>query len=410
MRAILHVDMDAFYASVEQHDHPEWRGKPLIVGGDSRRGVVAAASYEVRRFGVRSAMPTRQALQLCPEAIVTPPRMGRYREVSATVFHIFGEFTPLIEGLSLDEAFLDVTASQRLLGEPSAMARAIKTRIRTLTGLTASVGIAHNKLLAKIASDLGKPDGLHHIAPTQVIQTLDPLPVGRLPGVGPKTSERLAQVGVNTFRDLRTAPDAVLVPIFGRHAGHMRARAEGHDERPVLKDVAEQQISAEETFDQDLRTPQEIRAELARLVDRVGIRLRGKQMEGGAVTIKVRRPDFGTYTRTRTLEPPTSDSGTLLIVAHSLWERWAAEFPDSTVRLLGVGVGALVPAAQMDLFGTVTGAQTGALQPVDPLRVGARIDPALDEIRARFGESAVRRASSLDRGEKNDGFTGVRRR
>jgi DNA polymerase-4 len=410
MRAILHVDMDAFYASVEQQDRPELRGKPIIVGGDSRRGVVAAANYEVRKFGVRSAMPTRLALQLCPSAIVVPPRMSRYREVSAVVFQIFGDFTPMIEGLSLDEAFLDVTASQTLFGDPVVMARTIKARVKAQTGLTASVGIAHNKLLAKIASDLGKPDGLHHIEPTHVTQTLDALPVGRLPGVGPKTTARLDEAGILTFGDLRNAADSVLAPIFGRHASHMRARASGLDDRPVLSDVAEQQISAEETFDQDLKTSKQVRVELARLVDRVGIRLRRKQMEGSAVSIKVRRSDFSTYTRTRSFEPPTADSGTLLVVAQGLLERWFAEQPDSAVRLLGVGVGALVPATQLDLFGASANGETGGLSPPDPVRVSARIDPALDEIRARFGDSAVRRASSLDRSEKNDGFTGVRRR
>jgi DNA polymerase-4 len=409
MRAILHVDMDAFFASVEQQDRPDLRGKPVIVGGDSRRGVVAAASYEVRKFGVRSAMPTRVALQRCPSAIVVPPRMGRYREVSAAVFQIFADFTPLIEGLSLDEAFLDVTASQNLFGAPGAMARAIKARVRTQTGLTASVGIAHNKLLAKIASDLGKPDGLHHIEPAQVTRTLDPLPVSRLPGVGPKTSARLEQAGIHTFGDLRTASDRVLAPVFGRHSSHMRARASGQDDRPVLPDVAEQQISAEETFDQDLKCPRQVRVELARLVDRVGIRLRRKQMEGSAVSIKVRRSDFTTYTRTRSFEPPTADSGTILGVAQELLERWFAEQPDSAVRLLGVGIGSLVPATQLDLFGAAS-TDTGALLISDPVRVSARIDPALDEIRARFGDSAVRRASSLDRADKNDGFTGVRRR
>ncbi len=410
MRAILHVDMDAFYASVEQQDRPELRGKPVIVGGDSRRGVVAAASYEVRKFGVRSAMPTRVALQRCPSAIVVPPRMGRYRDVSAVVFQIFADFTPLVEGLSLDEAFLDVTASQTLFGDPGEMARAIKARVRTQTGLTASVGIAHNKLLAKIASDLGKPDGLHHIEPTQVTRTLDSLPVSRLPGVGPKTGARLEQAGIHTFGDLRTASDGALAPIFGRHSSHMRARASGQDDRPVLADVAEQQVSAEETFDQDLQAPKQVRVELARLVDRVSIRLRRKQLEGSAVSIKVRRSDFTTYTRTRSFEPPTADSGTILGVAQELLERWFAEQPDSAVRLLGVGIGSLVPATQLDLFGAAASADTGALLIPDPVRVSARIDPALDEIRARFGDSAVRRASSLDRSEKNDGFTGVRRR
>src|SRR3974390_1628912 len=199
MRAILHVDMDAFYASVEQHDRPELRGLPVIVGGGSGRGVVAAASYEVRRFGVHSAMPTRAALERCPQAVVVKPRMGRYKEVSTRVFEVFNEFTPLVEGLSLDEAFLDVTESRALFGQPIAIAAAIKAQIRERTGLSASVGVSHNKLLAKIASDLEKPDGLCVIAPDDVARVLDPLPIRRLSGIGAKTAARLAASGLHTL-------------------------------------------------------------------------------------------------------------------------------------------------------------------------------------------------------------------
>ncbi len=408
MRAILHVDMDAFYASVEQHDRPELRGKPVIVGGESRRGVVAAASYEVRRFGVRSAMPTRIALQKCPSAIVVPPRMDRYREVSACVFAIFNSFTPLVEGLSLDEAFLDVTASRSLFGDAVQIGRAIKERIKETTSLTASVGVAHNKLLAKIASDLNKPDGLRCISEPEVGATLDPLPVGRLPGVGPKTLTRLEAAGIHSFADLRRAQDAVLAPIFGRHSNHMRERASGRDERPVLADVAEQQVSAEETFEQDLVAPEVMRTELARLADRVGTRLRRKSSECTTVSIKVRRADFSTYSRSLSFEPPTAETGAILGVATQLLERWRAEHPGARIRLLGVGVGGLAPATQMDLF-AANGASVGLQMPADPSRAQARLDPALDQIRARFGDTAVRRASTLGREDKNDGFTGVRK-
>jgi len=401
--------MDAFYASVEQHDHPELRGRPVIVGGASARGVVAAASYEVRRFGVRSAMPTRVALQRCPEAVVVAPRMHRYREVSQCVFGIFREYTPIIEGLSLDEAFLDVTGSQSLFGSPRTMAEAIKAAIRERTGLSASVGISHNKLLAKIASDLNKPDGLREISVDSVRTTLDPLPVSRLPGIGPKTGEKLHALGIRTFADLRLAAEALLLPVFGRHTARIRERAEGRDDRPVAVDVAEQQVSAEETYDVDLDTLERQRAEIARLTDRVASRLRRKAVEAGTVTLKVRRSDFSTYTRSRTFEPPTADSGAILVIAHELLERWRAEHPGAAVRLLGVGAGGLVPANQLDLFASPS-APVSTLTTVDPSRVAARIDPTLDEIRARFGESAVRRASSLHRPEKNDGFTDVRHR
>jgi DNA polymerase-4 len=398
MRAILHVDMDAFYASVEQHDRPELRGQPLIVGGGSGRGVVAAASYEVRRYGVHSAMPTREALQRCPAAIVVKPRMARYKEVSTEVFALFHEFTPLIEGLSLDEAFLDVTDSRALFGAPVEMAAEIKRRIRERTGLTASVGVAHNKLLAKIASDLRKPDGLCVIAPDDVARILDPLPIRRLAGIGTKTAARLEECGLHTFGQLRVASDAVLWPLFGRYTQRVRERAAGIDERPVVADWQEKQISAEETFETDLRRREQLHAELARLADRVGTRLRARQLMSANVTVKIRRRDFTTYTRSRSLRPPTQDTLTVLAVARQLLDRWLSEQPRAAVRLLGVGLCALSPAAQLDLFD-------------DPrTAAGSKLDPTVDSIREKFGSDAVVRASSLERPAKNDGFTDVRRR
>ena len=407
MRAILHVDMDAFYASVEQHDQPELRGLPVIVGGASGRGVVAAASYEVRRYGVHSAMPTRAALERCPQAIVVKPRMSRYREVSTQVFAVFNEFTPLVEGLSLDEAFLDVTQSRELFGEPAAIAAAIKARIRERTHLTASVGVSHNKLLAKIASDLEKPDGLCVIAPDDVARVLDPLPIRRLAGIGAKTAARLETSGLHTLGQLRVAPDSVLWPLFGRYTQRVRERAAGIDERPVVPDWQEKQVSAEETFETDLRRRDDLHAELARLADRVGARLRAKSLIAGSITVKIRRRDFTTYTRARTFRPPTDDTGTLLGVARELLDGWLAEQPRAAVRLLGVGVSSLSPGSQLDLFNAETTA-TIAPHAADGSR--ARIDPTLDRIRERFGREAVKRASSLERGAKEDGFTDVQRR
>jgi DNA polymerase IV len=247
-RAVLHVDMDAFYASVEQHDDPSLAGKPVVVGWDGGRGVVAAASYEVRRFGVRSAMPMRTARRLCPEAICVRPRMQRYQEVSGVVFGVFREVTPLVQGLSLDEAFLDVTASQELFGGAVDIARRLKQRIRALTGLTASVGVAPNKLVAKIASDLMKPDGLTVVPAERVREVLDPLSVRRLPGLGRKTGAKVEAAGLHTLGELRSAPDAVLWPLFGRYSAWMRERASGIDERPVLPEVEEKSLSAEDTF------------------------------------------------------------------------------------------------------------------------------------------------------------------
>jgi len=407
MRAILHVDMDAFYASVEQHDRPELRGLPVIVGGGSGRGVVAAASYEVRRYGVHSAMPTRMALERCPQAVVVAPRMGRYREVSAQVFAVFHEITPLVEGLSLDEAFLDVTGSIGLFGPPVTIATAIKARIRERTGLATSVGVSHNKLLAKIASDLEKPDGLCVIAARDVQRILDPLPVRRLSGIGAKTAARLEDCALHTFGQLRQAPDAVLWPLFGRHTQRIRERASGLDERPVVADWQEKQISAEETFETDLRQRDTLRGELARLADKVGVRLRAKALRAATVTLKVRRQDFTTYTRSRSFRPPTQDTGTLLEVARELLDGWLGEQPRAAVRLLGVGVSTLSPADQLDLFAAATGEAAGARPPP---RSAARLDPTLDRIRDRFGSAALTRASALQKPAKEDGFTDVRRR
>src|SRR3979490_1774142 len=231
-RAVLHVDMDAFYASVEQHDDPRLLGKPLVVGWDGGRGGGAAASYEGRRFGVHSAMPMSAGLRLCPQAVCVRPRMQRYQDVSRVVFGVFHEVTPLVQGLSLDEAFLDVTASQELLGGAVDIARRIKRRIRELTGLSASVGVAPNKLVAKIASDLMKPDGLTVAAAERVRAVLDPLSVRRLPGLGRKTGARVEAAGIDTFGELRSAPDAVLWPLFGRYSAWIRERASGIDDRP----------------------------------------------------------------------------------------------------------------------------------------------------------------------------------
>src|ERR1700761_239635 len=256
--------MDAFCASVEQHDDPALAGLPLIVGGTGPRGVVAAASYEVRRFGVRSAMPMRQALERCPQAVCVRPRMARYQEVSHEVFAVFNEFTPLVQGLSLDEAFLDVTACR----EPTlSIAVEIKRRIRERTGLTASVGAAGNKLVAKIASDLRKPDGLVLVTPETLQGILDPLPVRRLPGLGGKTGLRLEAAGIRTLGELRVAPDERLWPIFGRHSQHLRDRAAGVDDRPVMVERQELSISAEDTFEQDIQERRRLHQALAALAD-----------------------------------------------------------------------------------------------------------------------------------------------
>jgi DNA polymerase IV len=393
-RAILHVDMDAFYASVEQRDDPRLRGQPLIVGGTSNRGVVAAASYEVRKFGVRSAMPIREALRRCPHAICVKPRMSVYREVSHQVFAIFHEYTPVVEGLSLDEAFLDVTASLSLKGDAVSIARGIKDRIRASTQLGASVGVAPNKLVAKIASDLEKPDGLTVVTPQTMRAVLDPLSVRRLPGLGRKLGERVEAAGLATLGELRVAPDAVLWPIFGRDSQRMRERAAGLDERPVMSEWDEKSISAEETFFSDLAEPARMRAEVLRLADRASARMRAQNLAAGCVQVKIRRADFTTFTRQRRFEPSTTDSRTIAKIAAELLTAWLDEQPRAKVRLLGVGVNHLHVADQMDLFAanTATGPATA-------------LDATVDLIRERFGNLAVRRGSALPeaRGEEESG-------
>jgi DNA polymerase-4 len=384
-RAILHVDMDAFYASVEQHDRPELRGKPLIVGGTSGRGVVAAASYEVRRFGVRSAMPIRRALELCPQAVCVRPRMARYAEVSAQVFAVFHEYTPLVQGLSLDEAYLDVTGSRLLKGDAEAIARDIKRRILATTGLTASVGVAPNRLIAKIASDLQKPDGLAVVTVDRVHEVLDPLPVRRLPGLGRKKGEEVAAAGIATLGALRRADERRLRPLFGKRWEEWRDRAAGIDDREVVPEHDEKSVGNERTFDADLTDPADMRAALAALADKVAARLRDKGLQASCIAIKVRRHDFRTFTRQVTLATPTAESRVVAERALTLFDTWLAAARHPRLRLLGVSTSGFSVPAQPDLF-----TDEGRMQ-------NERLDAALDAIRGRYGTTAVSRASGLRR-------------
>jgi DNA polymerase-4 len=383
-RTILHVDMDAFYASVEQRDRPELRGVPVIVGGAGNRGVVAAASYEVRRFGVHSAMPTREALRRCPQAVVIAPRIAHYAAVSSQIFAVFHEFTPLVQGLSLDEAFLDVTASLSALGDGETLAREIKQRIRARTQLTASVGVAPNKLVAKIASDLRKPDGLVVVRAGAVEELLDPLPVRKLFGLGPKTVPKLESLGIHTLHDLRLAAPARLRPVFGRYTERVQQRAAGLDDRPVVPDVEEKQVSAEETFDVDIADPARLHVEVHRLADKACGRLRARELAAGCVTIKIRRADFATYTRQRAFEPRTQETRVVARIAVELLDAWLRTQPGAALRLLGVGVTDLAEQRQADLFDAPES------------RRNRRLDDAVDRIRERFGRTALARASTLD--------------
>jgi DNA polymerase IV len=387
-RAILHVDMDAFYASVEQRDDPRLRGQPVIVGGTTNRGVVAAASYEVRKFGVRSAMPIREALRRCPHAICVKPRMAVYREVSHQVFTIFHDYTPVVEGLSLDEAYLDVTASLALKGDAVSVARGIKQRIFAATQLTASVGVAPNKLVAKIASELEKPDGLTVVTLDTLRAVLDPLSLRRLPGLGRKLGERVEAAGLHTLGELRSAADALLWPIFGRDSQRMRERAAGIDDRPVMAEWDEKSISAEETFFNDLADHARMRSEVLRLADRAGARMRAQNLATGCVQVKIRRADFTTFTRQKRFEPSTTDSRTIAKIAAELLMSWLEEQPGARVRLLGVGVNHLHAADQLDLFSTPPATSADAPS-------STALDTAVDLIRERFGNLAVRRGSAL---------------
>jgi DNA polymerase-4 len=375
--------MDAFYASVEQRDRPELRGKPVIVGGSGGRGVVAAASYEVRKFGVHSAMPTREALRRCPDAVCVFPRIAHYSSVSKEIFAVFHEFTPLVQGLSLDEAFLDVTASIGALGEAEHIAREIKRRIRDRTGLTASVGVAPNKLVAKIASDLRKPDGLVVVRPEDVTGLLDPLPIRKLFGLGAKTAPKVEALGIHTLGELRRASSSRLRPIFGRYTERVQQRATGIDDRPVLPDLDEKQISAEETFETDIADPAQLQAEIARLADKACARLRAKELVAGCVTVKIRRGDFTTYTRQRHVEPPTQETKLIASIAAELLDTWLQSQPRAALRLLGVGVSELGTDVQPDLFAAPQGDKN------------RQLDAAVDRIRQKFGTVALKRASSL---------------
>jgi DNA polymerase-4 len=331
---------------------------------------------------VHSAMPMRQALKLCPHAVCVRPRMQRYQEVSRTVFGVFHEITPLVQGLSLDEAFLDVTASQELLGGAVEIASAIKRRIRELTGLTASVGVAPNKLVAKIASDLKKPDGLTVITPATLREVLEPLSVRKLPGLGKKTGARVEALGIATLGQLSRAPDGLLWPLFGRYSGWMRERAAGVDERPVQPDLEEKSLSAEDTFERDIGEARLLLHKLAQLADLAAGRLRARELMAACIGVKIRRGDFVTFTRQKAVAPPTCEGRTIAAVAAELLTRWLAGNPGAKLRLLGVVLTELTPAAQLGLF--------------EDARPQNRLDATLDEARARFGSRALRRGNTIE--------------
>jgi len=371
--------MDAFFASVEMVDRPEWRGHPLLVGYDGARGVVAAASYEARKFGCHSAQPMVVAKRLCPQAIVSPVRFERYREVSKQVFEILGSYTPLVEPLSIDEAFLDVTGSEALFGPAAQIARELKARVFQRTQCVASVGVAPNKFLAKLASDLKKPDALVVIESADVARVLNPLPIGKIWGIGPKTAAKLEGVGIRTIGDLLRLDPAILERQVGQEASHYRRLAMGLDDRPVIPDSEARSIGQEQTFGQDVPDPQAIRDVMLEQTEQVAARLRRRKLMAAAVRVKIRFGDFQTITRSRALPAPTDSTQPLWVIARELFDAWA-ERSFQPVRLIGVTAANLTRGdGQLDLF-------------ADPVTERQRrLDAALDHINGRYGNGAVRR-------------------
>ncbi len=341
MRAIIHVDMDAFYASVEQTDHPQLRARPVVVGGDGSRGVVAAASYEARQHGVRSAMPASVARRKCPDAVFVKPRFARYREVSARVFEIFHRYSDRVEGLSLDEAYIDLSDNVEGGAELVETGREIKRVIAAETGLTASVGMAHNKLLAKLASDYDKPDGLVHIPRGQERRFLDPLPVRRLPGVGKRSAERLKDAGILTIGQLRLASPELMQELFGDHGLTLLRLAAGEDDRPVNPVRTRRSISQETTFDKDHHHLDTLLPVIAEQAASVASKLRVRGLHARVVTLKLRSSGFSTITRSESLRDFTTDAEEIAGVASTLLERWASYRQGFAIRLIGVGVSGL---------------------------------------------------------------------
>jgi DNA polymerase-4 len=384
-RTIMHVDMDAFYAAVECVDDPVLAGQAVIVGGLGPRGVVATASYEARRFGVHSAMPMARARRLCPHACFIRPRMARYREVSAGVFRIFRDYTPLVEGLSLDEAFLDISASLRLFGGPLDVARLLKQRILDETGLSASVGIAHNKFLAKLASDARKPAGLVWVRPQEVRAFLDPMPVSRLWGIGKQTAPRLRALGVLTIGQLRTADPSALEPVLGNRTGHFLELARGEDDREVTAARADKSISREVTFDEDRSAREVLLAELQQQSESVARRLRAGHLLARTVTVKIRDNRFHTVTRSRSLRVGSDSTRTLYRMARALFDGWHESHRGTPVRLLGMGVSGLEDASASG-YGQGEGGDAGR---------GPHIDHVVDDINRRFGDDKLTRAQTL---------------
>ncbi len=378
---VLHVDMDAFYASVEVLDDPSLAGRPVIIAHPDGRSVVSSASYEARRFGVRSAMPIAQAIRRCPQGVIVPPHFDRYRAVSEQVMEIFRSITPLVEQLSIDEAFLDVSGARRLWGGPGEIARMLRRRVRAEAGIVCSVGAAATKHVAKMASTISKPDGLVIVPESRTQEFLDPRPVGAMWGVGPKAAEALGNRGIRTIADVRETPVDALARIVGPAQGRrIHDLAHGRDARGVETERVEKSVSHEETFPRDVTDPELLRAELLRLADRVAVRLRRSGVEASGVAIKLRFSDFATITRSQALAEPTALGQRIGQEARTLFDGVALRAP---VRLIGVRAERLVPAG------------SAALALWDEDGEWKKAENALDRAAAKFGAGALTRAAFL---------------
>ncbi len=386
-RIVLHIDMDAFYASVEQLDHPELRGKPVIVGGTSNRGVVSAASYEARKFGVRSAMPIFQAKKRCPQGIFVPVRMARYKELSNQVMEILERHSPIVEQVSIDEAYLDITGLERLHGSPEGIARRIKEEIRRVTSLTCSVGIAPNRFLAKVASEANKPNGLTIIPTREASKVAQSLPIEKVPGVGKKTVDRLRKLNVINLGDLLALREATLLRTVGKFAYALLEYAKGIDESPIVSHTDAKSISSEETFEQNTNDFEVLRKELLLQAEEVGRRLRRNELKGSTVTLKLRRADFVRITRSISFSEPTDSTNTIYGWALTLLE--AVDLSEK-FRLIGIAVSSFArnqsASTQLNLFG-------GESRRDDSWR---EIEKAMDSITEKFGYKAIKRGSLIE--------------
>lgn len=387
-RVIVHVDLDAFYASVEVLDNPSLAGKPLVVGSRSPRSVVLTASYEARKFGIRSAIPMSFALSRCDHLIVVPPRMHRYREMSEKFFEVLNRYSPLVEGLSVDEAFLDFTGSERLLGPPAQAVERMRADILRELGLRASAGIAPVKFAAKIGSDFAKPNGQVEITQDKLVAFLDPLPVGRLFGVGPKTEAVLRSARIRTIGDLRRANSKDVSWAIGNGLAGLQALARGEDDRQVVPDREQKSIGAEETFDEDIDDLQVIETHLFEQSERVARHLRRANRMTTGVTLKYKLFDFRLVTRQTTLAHPTDDGPTIFAAARQLLRK---NRPPAPIRLCGVSAHSLAPPPPPDLFSLIDDRQD-------------RVNATLDAVNAKFGGKTMTRARtlSLDSGETED--------